>query len=87
MKKIIVLLMCLFFVSCVISSDEKTEETEEKIESVNVVDQTSTNAIKVIKVNGNDTRWTYEIIEFEEHRYMSTYQGGIIHLESCPCKN
>jgi hypothetical protein len=29
----------------------------------------------------------YEIIEVYGHQYLSNYQGGIVHMESCPCKN
>lgn len=30
---------------------------------------------------------TYEIIEADGHLYLSTYSGGIIHMESCTCKS
>lgn len=25
-------------------------------------------------------------VEYEGHKYLSVYHGGIIHSESCPCK-
>jgi hypothetical protein len=35
----------------------------------------------------DDSRNTlYEIIEVDGHEYLTSYHGGIIHLESCPCK-
>ena len=36
--------------------------------------------------NYNNLNGVYEIIEVDGHLYLSMYQGGIIHLESCPCK-
>lgn len=38
------------------------------------------------KYYSNNLNSTYEIIEVDGHLYLSMYQGGIIHLESCPCK-
>lgn len=35
-------------------------------------------------------RWLgggYELFELDHHIYLSRINGGIIHLESCPCKN
>ena len=29
----------------------------------------------------------YRILEVDGHEYLSGYEGGIVHLESCPCKN
>ncbi len=29
---------------------------------------------------------SYQIIEVDGHQYISRYSGGIVHLESCPCK-
>ena len=81
MKKFVILLsISLLLMSCA----NCTEKNEEKNE--NVIDQTSTNAIKVIKVNQKCTRFAYEIIEFEGHMYLSSYDCGLLHLESCPCK-
>lgn len=31
--------------------------------------------------------WQYQIIEFKDHEYIATGHGGIIHAESCNCKN
>jgi uncharacterized protein YcfL len=27
------------------------------------------------------------IVEVDGHEYLVNYHGGIVHLESCPCKN
>jgi hypothetical protein len=29
----------------------------------------------------------YQIVEVDGHEYISRYEGGITHLESCPCKS
>lgn len=31
--------------------------------------------------------WQYKIVEFENHKYLCNSNGGIIHVESCRCKN
>lgn len=30
--------------------------------------------------------WQYQVIEFENHKYISISDGGIVHAESCQCK-
>lgn len=31
--------------------------------------------------------WSYyQIVEVDGHQYLSSMKGGIVHLESCPCK-
>lgn len=31
--------------------------------------------------------WQYTTVEFESHTYLCSTDGGIIHIESCKCKN
>jgi len=31
--------------------------------------------------------WQYTTVEFEGHTYLCNSNGGIIHVESCKCKN
>ena len=34
----------------------------------------------------NRDLWYYSIIEYNGHEYLSTENGGIVHTESCKCK-
>ena len=77
MKKIIVILMLVLLASCANEPKEKKHTR----------DESETNVITVIKVNMDDTRYYYEIVEVEGHRYLSCSAGGLIHMESCPCKS
>ena len=29
---------------------------------------------------------TFTVLELEGHKYLSRYQGGIVHMESCACR-
>jgi hypothetical protein len=42
-----------------------------------------------IKIIDSGGAWSsYQIIEVDGHQYLSNVsRGGIVHLESCPCKN
>jgi hypothetical protein len=48
----------------------KKEMTDKPVERINLIEE---------------KRGVY-IIEVDNHLYVSTVQGGIIHMESCPCK-
>lgn len=41
--------------------------------------------IKMIERSGVNVH--YQIIEIDGHQYVSTSNGGILHLESCKCKS
>jgi hypothetical protein len=75
MKKLLVVVFITFFVFTLFSC--KYKETQ-KIE--NVVPE----RIHVIEGNGFTM---YRLVEVDGHEYLSATDGGIVHLESCPCKN
>jgi hypothetical protein len=50
-----------------------TPVVEEKAERVTLVDNGGTTLLYIYKVDG--------------HEYIASSKGGIIHSESCPCKN
>jgi hypothetical protein len=73
-KTLTILLLILFGISCSNNSPYKTENLE------------NSSRIKIVeKLYGSYS--TLCIIEVDGHEYLSTYEGGIIHLESCKCKN
>ena len=79
MKKVLVLLALVTLFACVRKEEPKKdnflETTEEKEQSPR---------IKVLE-GGGFTTW--QIIEVDGHQYLANGQhGGIVHLESCPCK-
>lgn len=39
---------------------------------------------QVIEVKGG---WQYTIIKYEGHKYLCNSHGGLVHVESCMCKN
>ncbi len=71
MKKLIfIILLALILISC-----------KNKIRDVNSIGEDFSH--QIINVSGG---WKYQIIEFENHKYLSRSDGGIIHVESCQCK-
>jgi hypothetical protein len=47
-----------------------------------------TSRIKEIESNYDvSVNTTFTILEVDGHLYLSQFRGGIIHMESCPCKN
>lgn len=53
---------------------------------VNQVVTPNSNRIKLIQKEYIGGR-TFYIIEIDKHLYTSCSDGGITHMESCPCKN
>jgi hypothetical protein len=53
-------------------------------------DQNVETAVKLpqrIHVIEGNSFTLYRLIEVDGHEYLSANDGGIVHLESCPCKN
>ena len=78
MKKVLVLLALVTLFACARKEEPKKDDflgtTEEKGQP----------RIKVIEGSGFTT---WQILEVDGHLYLANGQhGGIVHLESCPCK-
>lgn len=75
MKKLtfIVILMAAL-VSC---KNLETNESADKYSS----------RVKLIEGFDKVVYYNYQIIEVDGHEYLAASRGGIVHLESCPCKN
>ena len=73
MKKIIIILAAFAMIGCSHNDNE-----EQKPVSI-----MQTNARAIAEYGGG-----YRIYEFEHegHKYLFHYHGGMIHSESCPCK-
>lgn len=87
MKKIIFVLAVLMLTSCVAREDVQKKDDFLNV-SVSVSDQPKAeeSRIKLIDENHLGSR-TFYIIEVDGHQYLSQYEGGFVHLESCKCKN
>ena len=72
MKKLTLILLLFLCFSC--------EDSQ-----VNVVSTPKSNRIKLIEKTYMVSRGFF-IIEVDKHLYLSCSDGGVVHLESCPCK-
>jgi hypothetical protein len=81
MKKLLVILALVTLFACAKKEEKKDDflgtPEQEKVEEPS--------RIKVIAVESGFTG-THEILEVDGHQYLSNYHGGLVHLESCPCK-
>lgn len=78
MKKIIgILILLAMLTACGPSMEE-----QKKIEHLN---NTKSARFKVIDEFQGYSH--FEIVEVDGHLYLSTYNGGIVHMESCSCKS
>ena len=65
--------------ACSVREEDSKKKVSEPIETPS--------RIKIIDYGTNSWRY-FEIIEVDGHEYLcNTSHGGIIHLESCPCKS
>jgi hypothetical protein len=51
----------------------QTEEPKKEETRIHVIDSGGTFSV-------------YQIVEVDGHQYLCNYKGGMVHLESCPCK-
>jgi hypothetical protein len=79
MKRLLFLLVFTALIGCT-----KTPEREQIGEVVGT-SKTPDPSEKVTVVYTHP-RYFYEIVEVDGHLYLANQKGGIVHLESCPCK-
>jgi hypothetical protein len=60
--------------SCAKAENTKDNSSTEKVERITASDVTILNGYR------------YSILHVDGHEYLSNSNGGMIHLESCPCK-
>jgi len=75
MKKYL-MFIAILLTGCTAADTQNRTEPEKSTRRVRLIEMT--------KITGM-TR--YYIIEVDSHEYLSLYQGGIIHLESCPIED
>ncbi len=81
MKKILLTsIILLAFLSCCVETSDKnsrnggTQEAVEPEPRVKCIERTTVNS------------QSFSLIDVDGHLYLVYYGGGIIHAESCPCK-
>lgn len=67
------LIFIILFVLTLISCKNKNEYDKNDSKRIHQIEWHFSTSIYIIEVDG--------------HEYLCNYHGGIIHLESCPCKN
>ena len=75
MKKIIKYFLCTLLLTVLVSCENSIDEKQ-------VVNDNFKHQLYNVKGG-----WQYTTVEFEEHIYLCSSDGGIIHVESCKCKN
>ena len=82
MKKLLVFIVFFIFVlfSCMHSENKNIESEDQNVETTVKLTQ------RIHVIEGNSFT-LYRLIEVDGHEYLSANDGGIVHLESCPCKN
>lgn len=75
MRKIVILIALIALVSCR-QAPQVTHQVGESLPS----------APDKIERVFNHPNYFYEIIKVEGHLYLCNQKGGIVHMESCPCK-
>jgi len=82
MKKLLVFIVFFIFVlfSCMNSENKNIESEDQNVETTVKLTQ------RIHVIEGNSFT-LYRLIEVDGHEYLSANDGGIVHLESCPCKN
>ena len=79
MKKLLVFVTFFIFIlfSCMNSENKNKDQNVE----------TAVKLPQRIHVIEGNSFTLYRLIEVDGHEYLSANDGGIVHLESCPCKN
>jgi hypothetical protein len=72
-KHAFTLILIFIIISCSTSNEYAIKETSR----IKVIDH-------LYFTSGHPS---FYIIEVDGHEYLNTYDGGIVHLESCKCKN
>ena len=76
----IIAVIVVLITSCV----QTTQESQQVGDPITpVVEQKEE---RVTLVDDGGTTWLY-IYKVDDHEYIASAKGGIIHSESCPCKN
>jgi hypothetical protein len=78
MKKLLMFLAIVFMLTACESKSGKLSHEHMKVKTESRIKEIESKYI------GNVS---YTILEVDGHLYLSQFRGGIIHLESCPCKN
>jgi flagellar biogenesis protein FliO len=71
------------FLLMTVISDKKPENIK-KMQKV--LSTTNNPRIKLIEKT-TIGRYNYQLVEVDSHQYLISGDGGIIHIESCNCKN
>jgi hypothetical protein len=80
MKKLLVLLAVMLMLTACESKSGKLSHYENRQPVV-------TPEVRIKRVYQEfGANGSYEIIEVDSHLYLNCYRGGIVHMESCPCK-
>jgi len=82
MKKLLVFIVFFIFVlfSCMNSENKNIESEDQNVETTVKLTQ------RIHVIEGNSFT-LFQLVEVDGHEYLSTNDGGIVHLESCSCKN
>lgn len=80
MKKLLVFLMIMFMLAACESKSGKLSHYKNR-QPVEKPEPRIKNVYSEYGTNGS-----YEIIKVDGHLYLNSYRGGLVHMESCPCK-
>jgi hypothetical protein len=84
MKKLLMLFAVMIILTACESKSGKLSKNDDFSNSTTIKEDETPSRIKVIE----GSSWKYFwIIEVDGHQYLANANnGGIVHLESCPCK-
>jgi len=81
-RLVIITLMSFIFLN---GCEETTQHSNFNSQKIKKEDPKPRTRIKVIDNGPSFTN--VQIIEVDGHQYLYAIEGGLVHLESCPCKN
>lgn len=79
MKKVLLIFALVIVTSCT----QKPQTTQQVGDPITPTEEQKAEKIELVY---SSQHYYYEIIKVDGHLYLCNQKGGIVHMESCPCK-